>query len=158
MATDFVDENDDPHARAPIEGGEPRPRILLVDDDPATLLIIEQAVRDADMEVVATTYDGEHALDLARQLQPDLALIDWDMPHYGGALTARLMRRYVPDVTPVLLLGRSDFGEVDTAGSKARFSAIPKGSDPTELREQLNTFHHRDAFAAPPQDPVSRPG
>jgi hypothetical protein len=89
MATDFVDEDDDPHARAPIEGGEPRLRILLVDDDPATLLMMEQ---------------------------------------------------------------------VDTAGSKARFSGIPKGSDPTELREQLISFHHRDAFAAPPQDPVSRPG
>jgi DNA-binding NarL/FixJ family response regulator len=57
------------------------------------------------MDVVATTNNGEHALDLARLLQPDVALIDWDMPHFGGALTARLMTRYAPDVTPVLLRG-----------------------------------------------------
>jgi chemotaxis response regulator CheB len=105
---------------------------------------IEQAARDADMDVVATTNNGKHALDLARLLKPDVALIDWDMPHFGGALTARLMTRYAPGVTPVLLRGH-EVQEADTTGLKARFPTIHKVSDLAALREQLISFHEQYA-------------
>jgi DNA-binding NarL/FixJ family response regulator len=144
MADYSVERSADPQARERIGGGEPRLRILLVDDDAGALLKIEQAARDADMDVVATTNNGEHALDLARLLQPDVALIDWDMPHFGGALTARLMTRYAPDVTPVLLRGH-EVREADTTGLKARFPTIQKVSDPAALREQLVSFHQQHA-------------
>jgi CheY-like chemotaxis protein len=140
-----VERSANPHARERIGGGEPRLRILLVDDDAGALMKIEQAARDADMDVVATTNNGEHALDLARLLQPDVALIDWDMPHFGGALTARLMARYAPDVTPVLLRGH-EVQEADTTGLKARFPTIQKVSDPAALREQLISFHDQHAI------------
>jgi DNA-binding response OmpR family regulator len=121
--------------RAPSEdpGDEPRilARVLLVDDDREALAALEQTAGRAGLDVVATTNDGEHAIDLARVLEPDLALIDWDMPHFGGALTARLMKHYAPGVTPVLVLDEQHLTSASAAGR--RFASMPKTADAAEL-------------------------
>jgi DNA-binding NarL/FixJ family response regulator len=121
--------------------GEHRVRVLIVDDDPAVLSTLQDLLQTSDFDVVGSTNDGEHALDLARVLHPDLALIDWDMRHFGGALTARLMRRYAPSVTPVLLVEEADIPEVDRAGFEFAFSSVLKETTAKELGTKLRNVH-----------------
>ncbi len=131
-------------------------RVLLVDDDPIALGRLYEAVSSSGIGVVGTTNDGEHALELAGVLHPDMALIDWDMGHFGGALTAWLMARYAPEVTAVLLLEDADVEEAEAAGSELAFWTIPKGAAPLKLRQQLRAIHRqrgrREVFA--PAAPV----
>jgi DNA-binding response OmpR family regulator len=123
--------------------GAPRIRLLLVDDDPGALSDLGARLEASGADVVGSTNNGEHAIDLARVLHPDAALIDWDMPHFGGALTARLMRRYAPDVIPVLLLEEGDGAEARAL--RSRSITIDKASSGPELEATVNRLRTRSS-------------
>ena len=61
---------------------------------------------DPHLEVVGEADDGEHALQLLRSLRPDVALIDGDLPSFGGAAIARIVSSELPE-TRVVVLTRS---------------------------------------------------
>ena len=70
-----------------VSSSEPgqRIRVLVVDDKLAIREAISDLVADeGDMEVVGTASDGPQAIELARQLRPDVALVDVKMPGGGG--------------------------------------------------------------------------
>jgi DNA-binding NarL/FixJ family response regulator len=110
-------------------------RILLVDDEPAGLTELQTALNDRDITIVGSTDSGEHALDLARILDPDVAVIRWSLRRFGGALTARLMQWHAPNVTPVLLVDVEDLDELD--GSELETTSIMCDTTPPELRATL---------------------
>jgi len=55
-----------------------------------------------DFEVVAVTDDGEDALALLRRHRPQLAILDADLPSFGGSAVARIIARELPDVSVVV--------------------------------------------------------
>jgi class 3 adenylate cyclase len=67
------------------------PRILVVDDMPANVHILELRLAAQGYEVVTAT-DGEAALAAARNAQPDLILLDVMMPKVGGLEVCRRLR------------------------------------------------------------------
>jgi len=58
---------------------------------------------DARIEVVGEADDGTQALQLLRWLRPDVALLDEDMPSFGGAAIARVIRSELPETRVVVL-------------------------------------------------------
>ena len=56
-----------------------------------------------DIDVVGVTSDGEQALELLRRLHPNVALLDEDLPSFGGNAVARIIRRELPDVQVMVL-------------------------------------------------------
>jgi two-component system, NarL family, response regulator LiaR len=79
-------------------------RILLVDDHS----VVRQGLRlflkyDPELEVVGEAADGAQALSLARELQPDVVLMDLVMPVMDGITATAAIRRELPD-TEVLAL------------------------------------------------------
>jgi two-component system response regulator DesR len=117
----------------------PRPRILLVDDDEASLDRLREALDGIAGVVVATTTSGQHALELSRILRPEIALIDLDMPTpgIGGAVTASLLRRHAPAVS-VVILADPPHGltptELKRTGAVAQ---VAKGAPAATLREAI---------------------
>src|SRR5437773_1739452 len=79
-------------------------RVLIGDGDNAfrRALCASFAV-DPRIEVVAEADDGERALELLRRLRPDVALVDEDMPAFGGAAIARILRTELPETRVVVL-------------------------------------------------------
>ena len=59
-------------------------RILLVDDHPLTRDALAGLLTQHGFSVVGQAADGAAAIDLARQLQPDLVLLDLSMPGLSG--------------------------------------------------------------------------
>jgi len=69
-------------------------RLLLADDHPLFLDGLRMALSDdASIEIAATVGDGEAALEKIRELQPQVALIDLDMPGLNGVELARRLER-----------------------------------------------------------------
>jgi DNA-binding NarL/FixJ family response regulator len=64
---------------------------------------------DPRIELVGEADDGEVALQLLRRLRPDVALIDEDMPCFGGAAIARILRSELPE-TRVVVMTREKLG------------------------------------------------
>jgi signal transduction histidine kinase/CheY-like chemotaxis protein len=69
----------------------PRRRILLADDDPLHLDLVQNLLRPLGFTVFVAR-DGKTCLDLARQCQPDLAMIDISMPDLSGWTVAQELR------------------------------------------------------------------
>jgi two-component system, NarL family, nitrate/nitrite response regulator NarL len=56
-----------------------------------------------DIDVIGVTTDGEHALRMLRELRPNVALLDEDLPSFGGSAVARILRSELPDVQVMVL-------------------------------------------------------
>jgi two-component system invasion response regulator UvrY len=79
-------------------------RILIADDHP----VVRRGLRDLvdseqDMTVVGEAKSGDEALELARKLDWDVAVLDYSMPGCSGAELVKEVKRHHPD-RPVLVL------------------------------------------------------
>lgn len=101
-----------------LDPGARRDRILLVDDDTAVLdLLVRVLQRDHDLVIARTAAD---ALRLARLGQPDLVLLDLELPDGSGLDVCRALRAHpaLGDVA-VVLLTRHDDERTEIAGFEA---------------------------------------
>lgn len=97
-----------------------------------------------DIQVVGQASDGQEAVAMARELLPDVVLMDLIMPHMDGIEATRQIRRISPR-TQVLVL--TSFAEDDKL-----FPAIKAGAtgyqmkdvSPTELAEAVRAVHRGD--------------
>ena len=63
-------------------------RVVIADDESIIRLDLKELLEDAGYEVVGEAADGAEAIELIRQLQPDLALVDIKMPQVDGLTVA----------------------------------------------------------------------
>ena len=81
-----------------------RIRVLCVDDHPLVLQGIAGLVGvQADMEVVGEALDGRVAIEQFRRLQPDITLLDLQMPVMGGLDAISAIRAEFPDARIIVL-------------------------------------------------------
>lgn len=83
-----------------------RTRILVVDDD-RKIVDLVRAYLDKDGYRVLTAYDGLQALDLARQKQPDLIVLDLMLPGIDGLDVCRLLRSEGNKVPIIMLTAKT---------------------------------------------------
>jgi len=81
-------------------------RILIVDDEPANVRLLERLLAAAGYRELASTTDPRRALDLYREFQPDLILLDLMMPHLDGLALLELFKTEIPGdaYVPILVL------------------------------------------------------
>lgn len=80
------------------------PKILIADDEEACIDFVREALADLPYEVLAAR-DGEEAVRMAREVRPDLIILDVQMPKQDG-FQAFAQIRQDKDVggTPVIML------------------------------------------------------
>ncbi len=79
-------------------------KILIADDHPVVRSGLKQMLQtEADMEVVGEAKNGSEALELVRELDWDVAILDYSMPGRSGVELLKEIKREHPD-RPVLVL------------------------------------------------------
>jgi DNA-binding NarL/FixJ family response regulator len=78
-------------------------RVLIVDDHPLTREALAGLLTQHDFSVVGQAADGEQAVEVARELQPDLILLDLSMPGIGGLGALPLLREAAPGCEVVMV-------------------------------------------------------
>jgi DNA-binding NarL/FixJ family response regulator len=103
-------------------------RILLADDHDLFRQGVAGLINgEADLEVVGQAADGLEALILARDLRPDLIVMDINMPISDGLEATRLIRKQLSDIPIVMLTVRD--------GEKTLFDAIRAGANGYILKD-----------------------
>jgi NarL family two-component system response regulator LiaR len=84
-------------------------RILLVDDHP----LVRRALRDIlerepDLEVIGEAGDGQEALEMTKQHQPDIVIMDISMPLMNGVEATKLIKASSPLASVLILTVHTD--------------------------------------------------
>ncbi|MFQ5858346.1 MAG: response regulator transcription factor [Anaerolineae bacterium] len=112
----------------------PKIRVLLVDDHEAFLHIATEFLRRHDeLTVVGVARGGEEALILAQDLQPQVILVDLNMPGLGGLEIIPRLRSMLPEVgiIALTLLDPKAYRQAALAAGADDF--VPKANLSTEL-------------------------
>ena len=114
------------------------PLILVVDDEKTLRLVLRRVMQQEGYEVVEAV-DGEEALQVCQQKQPDMILLDAMMPGMDGfTCCAELQRRLEEDCPPVLMITALDDGpSVDLAFKVGATDYVTKPIHWAVLRQRV---------------------
>jgi two-component system, NarL family, invasion response regulator UvrY len=84
-------------------------KVLIVDDHELIRSGISRLLADEDkINVVGEANSGEDAVSMARELRPDVVLMDANMPGIGGLEATRRLIRYDPDIKVIAVTVHGD--------------------------------------------------
>lgn len=116
-------------------------KVLIADDDPVSLLYLQDTLEDCGYEVVATA-DGRNAYDILKGADaPMLAVIDWIMPKMDGINVCRKLRETVRDryIYLIILTSKQETQFAVEAINAGADDFISKPYSVEELQARLRT-------------------
>jgi DNA-binding NarL/FixJ family response regulator len=125
-------------------------RVLLIDDHALVRAGLARLIAsDAGLEVVGQAGDGSAGATLARELKPDVALVDLAMPGMDGIETTRRVLNASAATQVVVLTAFSDRAQVLAALDAGARGYLLKDAEPDELLRGIRAAARGDA----PLDP-----
>jgi len=113
--------------------------VLIVDDDDLIRITSQSLVESLGHIPVAVASGEEAMARLEGGLQPDLVLLDMNMPGWGGAGTLPRLRALRPALPVLLATGRVDQAATDLARAHAHVSLLPKPYRLQDLVEKMES-------------------
>jgi len=125
-------------------------KILIADDHGVVAEGLKHLVEaQADMEVVACVGDGREAVQQARDLQPDVVLMDLSMPELNGADATRAILQRDPRCRVIVLSMYSDREYVRRALKAGAAGYVVKRSAAKEVVEAIRAVHAGQRYLSP---------
>lgn len=115
-------------------------RLMIVDD----ALIMRMKIRDiagaAGWQVVAEAQNGEEAVALYEQHQPDLVTLDMVMPKLDGVAALRAIRELNPNAQVVMVSAVDQKDKLNDCITSGAMDFIVKPFDPARLRDFFERY------------------
>jgi DNA-binding NarL/FixJ family response regulator len=125
-------------------------RLLLADDHvmlrQGTVALLR---RERDIQVVAEANNGQEAVDLARQLKPDIVVMDVRMPVLSGIEATRQIRAALPNIQVLVLTAHDDDQSVFSLLEAGASGYLLKTAPISELVKAVRQVHDGES----PLDP-----
>ncbi len=125
-----------------------RARVLLADDHRLLLQAFEKLLQP-DFEVVGTVSDGLALIAAARELKPDVIVLDISMPRLNGMVAAERLKKTMPEVKLIFLTVSED---ADFASEAMRIGAsgyLLKSSAASELFHAIEVALEGRTYVTP---------
>ena len=122
---------------------------MLADDHGLFLEGLENLLRAGGYEVLGTAHDGLEALQLARNLHPDVILMDVRMPNCDGLTATRLIQAEMPEIKIVMLTTSTEDADLFEAIRGGARGYLLKNLEPNQLFDYLAGLERGEA-------PISR--
>ncbi len=125
-------------------------RVAVVDDQRLFTKGLSGLVDMLDgVEVVGVAFDGEEAVALCREQEPDIVLMDISMPKMDGISATREIRDLLPQTAVIILTGHEEDEHVFEGIKAGAQGYLLKDSDPEDLSRAIRTVHAGDTIIAP---------
>jgi DNA-binding NarL/FixJ family response regulator len=119
------------------DGTNQRIRALVVDDMPNVVGLVSLILKRGNVDVVATAKDGLAAVHAATKLQPDLIIMDVNMPSMNGLDATMRIRRELPSARIILMSADGDELMTEVAHDCGADAFVPKDNLSTLWESQL---------------------
>ena len=126
-----------------------RQQILIADDHEMLRRGVRNTLQvEPDLEICGEAVDGQDAIDKARELHPDLVILDINMPVLNGLVAVRQILRYCPTTKIVIFsVHDSDQTKQETIAAGAH-GFVSKGKDSHDLLRVVRDVLKRNIQAA----------
>ena len=115
-------------------------RVLICDDHPVVRRGLSALLSAADdVEVVGTAGDGEEAVAMVTEYEPDIVLMDVSMPGMDGMEATRRVITARPETRVVMLTSFSGHERIKTALDAGAVGYILKDSKPDEVLKGIRS-------------------
>ena len=112
--------------------------VLIVDDHPVVAHGIERVLdRTGDFTVVAACYSGIEALDVARKMSPDIAVVDVRLGDTDGVDVCRRLLAAVPGIRVVMLTAFDDAARLRQCLASGASGVLLKGTIDLDIAQAL---------------------
>jgi DNA-binding NarL/FixJ family response regulator len=119
-----------------------RIKILVADDHPVVRKGITACLaRQTTVEIVGEAADGREAVRKARELKPDLILMDINMPHMSGLAVTEQLSREMPGVKVLVLSSQGSSDCVVRIVQSGAQGYVLKDAPTEELVRAIETIH-----------------
>lgn len=112
-------------------------RIIVSDDEDHVRFMLKTVARTAGLKVVAEAANGQQALDLFRQHQPDLMLLDINMPVKTGDEVLEELLKEFPAARVIVLTSVSDLETVQKCITLGALDYLRKDTPVEEIQKIL---------------------
>lgn len=114
--------------------------VLIVDDHPVARIAVRMLLESAHFTVVGETDDGQKALSLVNQFQPDLVVVDIDIPILNGIEVVQRLRNNGFSGGILVLTGKDDDHYVRRCASAGADGFISKRNRMSELHDAIRAI------------------
>src|SRR5262249_21826047 len=104
---------------------------------------------ESDLEIVGEACDGRAAVDVARQMMPNVAVMDISLPEQNGFHGARQIRRASRDTHVLVLSSYDDLECVEQMVEAGATGFLTKRSASNQLVEAIRTVRSGRTFYSP---------
>ena len=108
-------------------------RVLIADDEPLFVEMVQTMLAAEGIEVVGSANDGLEAVEKTLALGPDVTLMDVSMPVLDGIEATQRIRKDAPRACVLVLTGSTAVAEVDRARKAGAAAFLPKDRIASDL-------------------------
>ena len=117
-------------------------KILLVDDEREFVQTLSERLLMRDMGS-AVAYDGESALEVVREDEPDVMILDLKMPGIDGIEVLRRVKESQPEIEVIILTGHGSAADRETCLQLGAFAYLQKPVDVEELSATIKRANEK---------------
>jgi two-component system, NarL family, response regulator DegU len=120
-------------------------RLILADDNPSVLAKLKSLL-GSEYDVLATAPDGKAALEHIRRYQPDVVILDLEMPEMNGIEVTKELSSHLPSPAVLICSIQSDRDIVEAALAAGAAGYISKRKMATELIPAVESIGRGQSF------------
>ncbi|MBI4429603.1 MAG: response regulator transcription factor [Ignavibacteriales bacterium] len=125
-------------------------RILLVDDHPIVLSGLRNALSShPGFEIAGEAADGEKAVAMAKELRPDIILMDISLPGMNGLEATKVLKKEVQKAKVVMLTMHNNKEYVLEIIRSGAWGYLLKDTSPAELTRAIESVYKGETFFSP---------
>ena len=120
---------------------EKTPTVLVVDDDPPSLELLQAYLEDVDCKTVSA-HDGPDALEIIAKEPPDLILLDVMMPKMSGFEVCKRIKKdpKTSDIPVIMVTALNEFGDIERVIDSGTDDFLSKPVNKLELLTRVKTM------------------